>query len=75
MTRDTTVYEGTLVSCDQTMNLIISPIKIKSKTENGTVKTVEHDSIYVRGEDVSFVSPSLEGAALVVPKYDPLQPD
>ena len=74
MNKETAVYQGILLSADQTMNLVLSSTTIIEKSGDG-VSAEEKGIIYLRGDDVSWVSPSNQAAYHLVPTYNPLQPN
>lgn len=59
MSPDNSVYEGCLRVCDQSMNLVLQPA-IEKINVNGIIKQKSVDILFLRGDEVSFISPNMQ---------------
>ena len=76
MNKESVVFKGVLISSDQVMNLVLSPATVIKKVNENEKSTEEKDLlIYIRGEDVCWIAPSVRSAYHLVSSYDPLQPN
>jgi small nuclear ribonucleoprotein (snRNP)-like protein len=57
MTKDTTVYEGVIESCDHVMNLVMVDVTEKQNKEGAVVST-RRNMVMLRGDQVYIVSPN-----------------
>jgi small nuclear ribonucleoprotein (snRNP)-like protein len=55
MCPDAMVYEGTLNTCDQSINLVLTDA-CEKRSENGAVATTPHEIVMLRGDQVCFIA-------------------
>ena len=69
------VYTGPLISCDQSFNIVLYPSTLRKNVDGKVVETHLEHYVFLRGDDVYFISPNKVAQIHQAKEFDPLDAD